>query len=153
MGPCDFYLPMVGVYLPLLPAQCQHGGTGEVPWGPRVCDSSAEPISTAATVSLYRFGIPSGQGATSAGRALFRLYTIGDLSGSWMRQGYPARATRPVYAGRFESRIPWSPTQFRLRASRVLEFSGPWTSSIFSRPYSIPRQQGVDRMSKVPVEE
>jgi Tfp pilus assembly protein PilF len=43
-------------------------------------DVSGEPISGAATVKLYRSGIPSGQIAASKGRAFFILQTLGDYT-------------------------------------------------------------------------
>ena len=83
-----FLLPMLlGILLPALPARCQdRAGDETMSRGDRgaitvtVRDSSGEPFSGPAMVKLYREGIPSGQGATSKGRAYFLLYVLGDYT-------------------------------------------------------------------------
>ena len=45
-----------------------------------VRDSSGETIAVPATVKLYRGGMPSGQSATSKGRAFFILQGVGDYT-------------------------------------------------------------------------
>lgn len=55
------------------------GNRGEI--AVTVRDSSGEPISAAATVKLYKNGgMPSGQSATSKGRAFFILQDLGDYT-------------------------------------------------------------------------
>jgi tetratricopeptide (TPR) repeat protein len=71
-----------------LPAQCQDSGDEGTTFrgnhaeiAVTVRDSSGEPISVSAMVKLYRTGgIPSGQGATSKGRAFFILQSLGDYT-------------------------------------------------------------------------
>jgi uncharacterized protein HemY len=70
-----------------VPARCQDSGSeGATFRGNRaelsvtVRDSSGEPVSIPATIKLYRSGMPSGQKATSRGRAFFILDTLGDYT-------------------------------------------------------------------------
>jgi|HubBroStandDraft_1064217.scaffolds.fasta_scaffold39556_2 thioredoxin-like negative regulator of GroEL len=54
-----------------------------------VHDSSGEPISTAAMVKLYRDGsIPSGQGETSRGEAIFVVNSLGEFTVIVKAAGY-----------------------------------------------------------------
>lgn len=83
-----FLLAFLCVLISPLPARCQDsGGEGTTLRGNRaeiavtVRDSSGEAISAPATVKVYRSGgIPSGQSATSKGRAFFILQNLGDYT-------------------------------------------------------------------------
>ena len=88
--PCSLLSP--------IPARCQDSsGEGTTFRGNRaeiavtVRDSSGEPIAVPATVKVYRSGgIPSGQSATSKGRAFFILQNLGDYTLVVEAVGYKA---------------------------------------------------------------
>ncbi len=83
-----FLLPVLPcILLSPLPARSQRRATNEnTDRGNRgeivvsVCDSSGEPISGAATVRLYRTGIPIDQAAAANGRVYFVLPTLDDYT-------------------------------------------------------------------------
>lgn len=83
-----FLLPVVPcLFLSTASAFCQDSGSeGTVLRGNRaeisltVRDSSGQPISAAASVKLYKEGIPADQGMTSHGRAFFILPSLGDYT-------------------------------------------------------------------------
>lgn len=83
-----FLLTLPCVLTSSVPVRCQDsGGEGTTLRGNRaelsitVRDSSGEAIAVPATVKVYRSGgIPSGQSATSKGRAFFILSNLGDYT-------------------------------------------------------------------------
>jgi Flp pilus assembly protein TadD len=83
-----FLLALLSGFISCIPARCQDSAAeGTTLRGNRaelsitVRDSSGEAISVPATVKVYRSGgIPSGQGATSKGRAFFILSNLGDYT-------------------------------------------------------------------------
>lgn len=83
-----FILPIFSCLLFALPACCQDSGSAErESFGNgseitvTVHDSSGEPIAKAAMVKLYRDGsIPSGQGETSRGHAVFVVNYLGEFT-------------------------------------------------------------------------
>jgi Flp pilus assembly protein TadD len=91
-----FLLPMVTCVVFALPACSQDSGSQENEFRGNgaeitvtVRDSSGEPISSLAMVKLYRDGsIPSGQGETSRGSAVFVVTSLGEFTVMVQAAGY-----------------------------------------------------------------
>jgi Flp pilus assembly protein TadD len=91
-----FLLPMVSYVVFALPACCQDSGSAENEFQGNgaeitvtVRDSSGELISSAAMVKLYRYGtIASGRAATTRGRAVFVVNTLGEFTVIVTAPGY-----------------------------------------------------------------